>query len=231
MRASKGMPFDDVRADFPPKDWPQGKNEPPVFSEAFLYPTVGKGDARFILGIAEEYEHIIRALGPRTVRLILDVKPRLVQRLGVPKAIRKRLKDAQSWENEQRERRRPSQVILDGDAAYSLWQELHEEYRRFFNPEEDMDREKLRAYNTLTESLGNLEVEARQKERDRLPEKLEQQEKRRVELKERKKIREDKRERILRVLQGSLAGDGTIFADRLDTVAGDIERELRDGKR
>ena len=35
----------------------------PVFSEEFLYPKMTKTDARFILGVAEEYEKIIDILG------------------------------------------------------------------------------------------------------------------------------------------------------------------------
>lgn len=69
----RGQSFSDVPADFPP----EGKesldadgNPPPTFSEAFLYPTVGKGDARFVLGVADEYEHLIKLLGDVTPRLL-----------------------------------------------------------------------------------------------------------------------------------------------------------------
>ena len=44
----------------------------PVFSEAFLYPAVGKGDARFILAVAEEYEALIRFFGEETMKRLLD---------------------------------------------------------------------------------------------------------------------------------------------------------------
>jgi hypothetical protein len=65
-----GTPFMDVRVDsFIPQDeeeqeyWDKYKEDPPVFSEMFLYSRVGKGDARFILAIAEEYSKLIEILG------------------------------------------------------------------------------------------------------------------------------------------------------------------------
>jgi len=44
----------------------------PTFSEGFLYPRIGKDDARFVLGVAEEYEKIIEILGEGKVREILE---------------------------------------------------------------------------------------------------------------------------------------------------------------
>lgn len=44
----------------------------PTFSEGHLYPRLGKEDARFVLGIAEEYTAIIKALGVAKVREILN---------------------------------------------------------------------------------------------------------------------------------------------------------------
>ncbi len=43
----------------------------PTFSEAYLYPRVGKDDARFILGVAKEYEHLISVLGTEEVERLL----------------------------------------------------------------------------------------------------------------------------------------------------------------
>lgn len=182
MRMNKGQPFMDVEAD---------SEEAPVFSEAFLYDTVGKGDARFILGVAEEYEHIIEALGPTAVRALLDIKPRLVQRLGVPELLTKELADANSEDFLRREQELPSQVVLDEKAAYSIWYTLHQEYQRFFNPEEAMNKDSLRAYHTLTDGLGQYEQELRQKEIDRLPEKLAKQEERREELRRKREERKE----------------------------------------
>lgn len=48
----------------------------PVFSEGHLYPRLGKEDARFVLGVAEEYEHLIKLLGPTLVRTLLKIEPR-----------------------------------------------------------------------------------------------------------------------------------------------------------
>lgn len=45
--------------------------EVPTFSEAYLYPRVGKDDARFILGVADEYAKVIRVLGEEKVYEIL----------------------------------------------------------------------------------------------------------------------------------------------------------------
>lgn len=168
MRFDKGKPFTHIEADFPV----EGRNVP-VFSEAFLYETVGKGDARFILGVADEYEHLIEALGPKALRAILDVRPRLAQRLGVGEHVVEFLEDARSEESLRQEKELPSQIILDDQAAESVWRFLHDEYSRTFDPENDMDKDRLRMYNTLTDALGSHEQRQRQKERDRLPEKLE----------------------------------------------------------
>src|SRR3954469_20146529 len=108
MRMDKGKPFTHIEADFIPEDEDAPDETPrkiPTFSEAFLYPTVGKGDARFILGVADEYEHIIEALGPAAVKAILAVKPSLVNRLGTGDKIVEWLKDARDesdlWRDEQ----------------------------------------------------------------------------------------------------------------------------------
>lgn len=169
MRMNKGQPFMDVEADFPPKDWNGKRDAPPTFSEAFLYDTVGKGDARFILGVAEEYEHVIKALGPEAVLSILQVKPALAQRLGLPALVVEHLTDARSDENLRRAQQLPSQVILDHDAAQEVWHTLHYEYRRFFDPEASMDRHQLRAYLALTEGLGPWNQEQKQKADDERP--------------------------------------------------------------
>lgn len=194
MRMDKGQPFMDVEADYPI----DGKDVP-TFSEAFLYEGVGKGDARFILGVADEYEHVIDALGPTAVKAILDVKPQLVQRLGVGETVVKELEDARSDDDLRREEQNPSQVILDEKAAHDTWRVLHDEYTRLFNPEESMGADKLRAYNTLTEALGSWEREQRQKEIDRLPEKLERQEERREEI--RLKRERERNERLRRAAE------------------------------
>src|SRR5688572_23738961 len=47
-------------------------NRPPVFSEDFLYPKLGKEDARFVLGVAEEYEKVIQTLGPTEVAALIE---------------------------------------------------------------------------------------------------------------------------------------------------------------
>lgn len=153
-----------------------------VFSEMFLYPRVGKGDARFILGVAEEYEHIIQALGPAAIRAILDVKPRLVQRLSLPEVVTTQLLDARSDESLRREEDAPSQVILDDHQASSVWQLLHDEYQRYFDPENDMDREHLRTYHFLTDALGDWHQRQRKEEQERLPEKLEKKKARQAEI-------------------------------------------------
>ena len=148
--------------------------ELPTFSEGFLYERVGKGDARFILGVAEEYEHIIQALGSRAVRCILDVKPRLAQRLGLGGHVSEFLEDAKSDDLYYREERCP-EIVLEHDEAHMVWKILHFEYRRLYNPEKSMDRDQLRLYHKLTDELGSWEQGERQKEIDRLPEKLEKQ--------------------------------------------------------
>lgn len=217
MRMGKGKPFMDVEAEFAPDGWEHGRN-PPTFSEAFLYATVEKGDARFILGVADEYEHIIAALGPQAVCRLLETRWRLVQRLGVGEKVSELLEDAIDEHELVREQRHPVQVILDDDAAHDVWQTLHDEYCRFFDPEQSMSRDSLRAYNTLTDGLGEWEQAARQKERDRLPEKLAQQEERKatkaLELAQRKEYKA----RIQRALEE---------APSADQAAAYVERALR----
>ena len=174
MRMAKGKPFMDVKADFVPEECRDEHTELPVFCESFLYPTVGKGDARFILGVAEEYAHIIEALGTKAVRRILVTRPRLVQRLGVGDSVSEQLADALSSEEEYREQQFPD-VTLDHEDAGTLWRMLHDEYRRYYDPEKSMDSDHLRLYHKLTDALGSYEQGERQKEIDRLPEKLEKQ--------------------------------------------------------
>lgn len=79
------------------------------------------------------------------------------------------------------DQRFPPQVILDDDAAEAVWNLLHNEYCRFFNPEKSMPRDHLRAYHYLTDALGEHEQEQRRKEQERLPEKLERQAKQKQE--------------------------------------------------
>jgi hypothetical protein len=89
---AKGEPFMGVEADSLTKEQRTGENgekllwhelpDPyPVFSEAFLYETIGKGDARFVLGVAEEYSHLIELLGEHVVRRLLDLKVAKGQRM------------------------------------------------------------------------------------------------------------------------------------------------------
>jgi len=75
MRAfAKGELFMDVPCEqsFRTVDGQKYDAETPVFSEAFLYHTVGKDNARFILAVAEEYDIVIRALGTEKVKEILE---------------------------------------------------------------------------------------------------------------------------------------------------------------
>lgn len=44
---------------------------PPVFSERYLYPRIGKSDARFVLAVAEEYAKLIEVLGTKEIRRLL----------------------------------------------------------------------------------------------------------------------------------------------------------------
>lgn len=71
----KAEPFMDVKAEHHPAAFssPPASN-PLVFSEEFLYPSVGTGDARFILGVAEEYSRVIEVLGTKLVKEILEGK-------------------------------------------------------------------------------------------------------------------------------------------------------------
>lgn len=63
-----GRPFSDV----PAEDIAPGETERhPVFSEGNLYPRMYKGDARFILAVAAEYERLIEVLGEDEVRRLL----------------------------------------------------------------------------------------------------------------------------------------------------------------
>lgn len=74
MRAfERGKPFMDVEADCWDGDEEfKATEEVPVFTEAYLYSICpSKGDARFILAIAEEYDKIIEILGPKVERLLM----------------------------------------------------------------------------------------------------------------------------------------------------------------
>lgn len=174
---AKGKPFKDVPAE---------SGEAPTFSEEFLcenwdpedgwYKGLGKDDWRFVLGVGEEYDHIIRALGPAATKAILEVKPRLVQRLGVGKEILASLEDARDEQELHREELYPSEITVDSDAAEAIWQELHREYQRYFDPDKDMDRDKLRMYNTLTDALGEHEKRQREEEQKKRPMRLQQHE-------------------------------------------------------
>lgn len=84
MRMRKGTPFSDTKAEafIPPPEYLAEMREDlerdgpyPVFSEGHLYTRLGKEDARFVLAVAEEYEHIIAVLGPAQVKELLNQKP------------------------------------------------------------------------------------------------------------------------------------------------------------
>lgn len=200
MRMDKGMPFMHVQED---------GGSAPTFSEKFLYSRVGKGDARFMLGVAEEYEHVIDALGPTAVKSILDVKPRLARRLGLPEKVVEWLGDAVSDEFQRREEQRPSQAILDARAAHAVWEGLHDDYKRFYEPEKSMGDDRLRAYHALTDALGPWEQEQRQKEIDRLPEKL-------VKKAERVAARAEREQRVEDAKAALRAGDGVGDGDAFE---------------
>ena len=65
MRAfAKGEEFMDVGAE---------KGGAPTFSESFLYSVMSKDDARFILGVAKKYTHLIHLLGTETIKNLLTL--------------------------------------------------------------------------------------------------------------------------------------------------------------
>jgi hypothetical protein len=81
---SRGKPFMDVEAEghIPDDDdisemrtdaaYMRSNRHPiPVFSEMFLYPRLGKDDARFVLAIADEYSKVISILGADKVEEML----------------------------------------------------------------------------------------------------------------------------------------------------------------
>lgn len=43
----------------------------PVFTEAYLYPRLGKEDARFVLAVADEYTRLIDKLGTDEIHRLL----------------------------------------------------------------------------------------------------------------------------------------------------------------
>lgn len=55
LKSNRGKPFMHIKAD--------DRTDVPVFSEAFLYSCMTKNDARFILGVADEYNKLIEILG------------------------------------------------------------------------------------------------------------------------------------------------------------------------
>ena len=68
---AKGEPFMEVEAD---------DCDLPVFCESFLYPRVGKGDARFILAVAREYETLIKLLGTEKIKeMLLEAKKKGIE--------------------------------------------------------------------------------------------------------------------------------------------------------
>lgn len=65
MRAlKKGQPFLAVKAE---------GSEHPVFSEMFPYDRIGKEDARFVLAVAEEYDHLICVLSAAEAERLLSL--------------------------------------------------------------------------------------------------------------------------------------------------------------
>lgn len=73
---SYGKPFLDIEAD---DVAPGEQGLAPVFSEANLYPRMGKGDARFILSIADEYELLRNFLGQETTERLLRAARRFAE--------------------------------------------------------------------------------------------------------------------------------------------------------
>lgn len=64
MRAfAKGEPFMHISAD---------GYSVPTFSEEFLYPRLGKSEARFVLAVADEYAALIEVLGEARVLELLE---------------------------------------------------------------------------------------------------------------------------------------------------------------
>lgn len=223
MRSNKGYPFMHIEQEVGPSSAATIRKIPaeaPVFSEATLYPTLGKGDARFVLGVAEEYDHIIEAIGPKACRAILRVRPRLVKRLKVGDEIVESLEDCGDEQELRRDEEFPPEVTLDGDVARELWYDLHREYQNLYDPEKSMDSDKLRAYNALTAVLGHRAEHEREKERKRLPQKLEKQKTQRMVNKQRQETRQEVRDALLS------AGNA---ADRKEAVER-FQREYEKGK-
>lgn len=189
MRMAKGRSFMQIEADYAPDGWEDRSSPPPVFSEAFLYPAIGKGDARFVLGVAEEYAHIQEALGPAATRAILQVKPRLCERLGLGKTVKDFLEDARDEQDVWREKQYPLEVTIEEEAAHGVWLILHHEYERFFDPEKSMPAEQLALYRELTERLGPHEQEMMEKADAKRPEMIERNEKARARQKQEKDAR------------------------------------------
>lgn len=71
---TKGEDFIDVKAERAEADGQQL----PVFCESFLYPRIGKADARFVLGVAQEYAYLISYLGTPAIKALLDVARKMV---------------------------------------------------------------------------------------------------------------------------------------------------------
>jgi hypothetical protein len=80
MRMRKGDPFMHVKAsgDIPDDTMISEMKADmrrdglyPVFSEGHLYPRLGKEDARFVLGVVEEYDKLIEVLGVEAIKKLL----------------------------------------------------------------------------------------------------------------------------------------------------------------
>lgn len=89
----------------------------------------------------------------------------------------------------------------------SVWEILHDEYKRTFDPEADMNTDRLRTYNTLTDALGFHNQKRRKAEQDKLPEKLARKAERTEQL-EAKRERRRKLYDAQEALQGLLNGAG-----------------------
>lgn len=55
-----------------------------TFSESFLYPRVGKEDARFVLAVAQEYGYLIDFLGPEAIKALLEQAEKKIKPPDLP---------------------------------------------------------------------------------------------------------------------------------------------------
>lgn len=161
MRMNKGQPFMDVEQEVSPDPGRFDEIESgwPVFSEGVLYPLLGKGDARFVLGVANEYDHIIKALGPQAVKDILDVKPRLCQRLGLPDVVKECLEDAH--DEYDGSRRYPEEVAIPKNIAYDVAEAIGRAIRY---DRKDVSEDMIRLYELVAEAYQLDSVEKLQEE-------------------------------------------------------------------